>query len=480
MIEFLAGGSLVLLIIILLGLLGQILPLLNLVYTAASRLCRRFQLGRDSTYIQHQLNRVCDKLDYDAPGAVPHTPKIRWVNAQAMDQIRDKEVIICLAPGEPRARSLVKAALQYLATGFVPEARPYMPKALSEALDFSVARRIVQDEPEGQRVLMTDYIAQFTEANIDVAKWLGIFERLHAKNLFSLMFLPEIIRLGRRLYPAVPSESVRHEVEELTYLVNRLARRTIREEIVLDYIGAAVRVGVILFARNAVLDTYGEAAHWWRLMRKLRMDLDAIYLIAWTPRGLDAAQVIATRALREQLISNCAKKTFFATDVEGYPREHLIVACTPGVRIEHTPLSPEERLVDACVEVMPQILDQLMEIAAAGRIPGTLSIVAVQSLQEGFDAISLARAQVGRISEILGGEEVRVIQWSSEPADVIRAVLHIADYQGTEMIVDAQRQECLVGVISDSDAESIRGPDGAALRLAKKLTGWTVSVVDTN
>ncbi len=478
--DIVIGGAgsitLLLLVIYVLDKTDRLLSVLNKIYAGLSYISRWFQLGRDATYIEDQINRVGKKLDYDSEGALPHVPKVKFVAPSRLTEIKENEVVICLAPGESTSRSLVKAMLQYLAAGMVKEARPYMSTCLCQAMDLAVAREMSANDAEAQRILMTEFVGPVTETDAEVGKWFGICDRLLDKGFFSRILLPELARMGRYLYPAsAPSDETRNEASELTYFVNRIARRLDGEEVPLDYPGSAVRTGAMLFAKHEILNTYGEAAHWWRLRRQLRMGLQTLYLIAHRPRSIAAAQVVASRAARGRLISSYREKGFYSVNADGSTSEDMVIACIVGDHVEQAPQSPEERLVDEFETRVPEIADGLAEIVAIARDPGELSILAVRGMREGFDAVARLRTVIARVSRELGGEEVRVIPWSDDPAKVIGWALQLQKHEGAELVVDHEHQEALIAVCEATVLEAIRGKDGVALHLAHQLTGWRIT-----
>lgn len=475
-LTFMGSGVVVVIIIYVLAELNKIDAATSFVFRLCRRVSRRFQRGVDATYIQGEINRTCGSLDYDSPGAIPYAPKIRWVGVNGVDKVQDNEVIICLRSDESAAESLVKATLQYLPLAMVREARPYMLRAQSLAMDLAVAREIVINNPESQRILMKDYVANASETNAAFDKWMGIFTRLINSGMFSRMFLPEIGRMGRFLgLNTPPTRELMQEAENVAYFVNSLARREEREEIPLDLFGRTVRTGAILFAKSAMLDTYGEAAHWWRLRRKIRMGLDTIYLIAWSQRAMDVADVIARRALNEKMISSYREKRFARRTLDGSHEEDMVLACSVGVHIEEMPVSLEDRLVDACEAALPELVDGIVEIVALSRVPSHISIVALRSLREGYDVRLIAtRERSGLVSSELGNEPVRIIPWCDDPKELLTRVLSLRRYSGFSVLVDPDKKEALIGLPDLKAQIAVRGPEGSLLNAAEKLIVWRI------
>ena len=128
---------------------------------------------------------------------------------------------------------------------------------------------------------------------------------------------------------------------------------------------------------------------------------------------------------------------------------------------------------------IPEISSDVVQIKGIAREAGNRSKVAVYCEDESIDPIGSCIGQRGtRIQTIiteLGGEKVDLIQWSEDPKEYIIAALAPAAVIDVEF--NEEEKSAKVVVAADQFSLAI-GRGGQNVRLAAKLTGWNISVVD--
>ncbi len=166
----------------------------------------------------------------------------------------------------------------------------------------------------------------------------------------------------------------------------------------------------------------------------------------------------------------------------------------PGTRIkavlrqvEMTSRGPEIRLsrtsamlvASLFAQEIPEILNGTVEIRNIAREPGSRTKVAVTSNDEAVDPIGSCIGQRGtRIQTIireLGGEKVDVVLWDEDPATYIQSALSPAKTVSVELRDDEHL--AVVHVKPDQLSLAI-GKGGQNVRLAAKLTGWKITIVE--
>ena len=156
-----------------------------------------------------------------------------------------------------------------------------------------------------------------------------------------------------------------------------------------------------------------------------------------------------------------------------------VVACTLGNRGPEVIVSrAHPNIVRTVFESeIPEIQNGIVEIKAIAREGGSRSKVAVFSSQEGVDPIGACIGQRGtRIQTViseLGGEKVDIIQWDETPEAFISNAISPA--RVVSISLDTPNKVATVVVPPDQFSLAI-GKGGQNVRLAAKLTGWTITV----
>lgn len=126
---------------------------------------------------------------------------------------------------------------------------------------------------------------------------------------------------------------------------------------------------------------------------------------------------------------------------------------------------------------VPELAAGTIEIKVIAREPGSRAKVAVASVDERVDPVGALVGQRGvRVSTVtseLGGERIDIIEWSADPARFIEDALSPAEVLSVTLNEETHR--AAVEVTDDQQSLAI-GRGGQNVRLAAKLTGWSIDI----
>jgi transcription termination/antitermination protein NusA len=164
--------------------------------------------------------------------------------------------------------------------------------------------------------------------------------------------------------------------------------------------------------------------------------------------------------------------------IKVYVKEVGLRAKGPEIVLSRT---SEEIIKKVFYLEIPEVSNGLIEIKAVAREAGFRSKVAVATDSENVDPIGSCVGQRGaRIQTIiheLGGEKVDIINYSDDPRKFIANALSPAKVSSITTN-DAERK-ATVKVAEDQLSLAI-GKGGQNARLAAKLTGWKIDIVQDN
>ncbi len=140
-----------------------------------------------------------------------------------------------------------------------------------------------------------------------------------------------------------------------------------------------------------------------------------------------------------------------------------------------------EMLVELFRIEVPEIAEQVIEIRAAARDPGSRAKIAVKTNDGRIDPIGacvgMRGSRVQAVSGELGGERVDIVLWDDNPAQLVVNAMAPAEVES--IVVDEDTHTMDVAVAEDNLAQAI-GRGGQNVRLASELTGWTINVMSTD
>jgi N utilization substance protein A len=127
---------------------------------------------------------------------------------------------------------------------------------------------------------------------------------------------------------------------------------------------------------------------------------------------------------------------------------------------------------------VPEIYDQIIEIKAVARDPGSRAKIAVISKDSSIDpvgaCVGMRGSRVQAVVQELAGEKVDIIPWSSDPATFVVNALAPAEVSKVVLDPEARRIEVIV---PDAQQHIAIGRRGQNVRLASQLTGWDIDIV---
>ncbi|TMJ26513.1 MAG: transcription termination/antitermination protein NusA [Alphaproteobacteria bacterium] len=155
---------------------------------------------------------------------------------------------------------------------------------------------------------------------------------------------------------------------------------------------------------------------------------------------------------------------------ETIPRESL--------RVNDRSRSHPQFMAKLFTQEVPEIYDNIIEIKAVARDPGSRAKIAVLSHDSSIDPIGacvgMRGSRVQAVVQELQGEKVDIIPWSPEPANFI--VNALAPAEVSKVLMDEETTKAEV-VVPDDQLSLAIGRRGQNVKLASQLTGWEIDIM---
>jgi N utilization substance protein A len=157
--------------------------------------------------------------------------------------------------------------------------------------------------------------------------------------------------------------------------------------------------------------------------------------------------------------------------------------------ISEEPRGPQLILSRSCPEMLielfkievPEISEEVIQIRAAARDPGSRAKIAVKTNDQRIDpvgaCVGMRGSRVQAVSNELDNERVDIVLWDDNPAQLVINAMAPAEVES--IVVDEDNETMDVAVSADNLAQAI-GRGGQNVRLAGELTGWTINVMSTD
>ncbi|MDC0028499.1 transcription termination factor NusA [Gammaproteobacteria bacterium] len=130
---------------------------------------------------------------------------------------------------------------------------------------------------------------------------------------------------------------------------------------------------------------------------------------------------------------------------------------------------------------VPEISEQVIEIKAIARDPGSRTKIAVKTNDNRIDpvgaCVGMRGSRVQAVSSELGNERLDIVIWDDDPAQLLINSMGPAEI--TSIVLDEVKGTMEVAVTEDTLAQAI-GKSGQNVRLSSQITGWKLNVIDQN
>ena len=137
-----------------------------------------------------------------------------------------------------------------------------------------------------------------------------------------------------------------------------------------------------------------------------------------------------------------------------------------------------EMLIELFRIEVPEIAEEVIEIKAAARDPGSRAKIAVKTNDGRIDpvgaCVGMRGSRVQAVSNELGNERVDIVLWDDNPVQFVINAMQPAEV--ASIIVDEDNHTMDLAVAEDNLAQAI-GRGGQNVRLAGELTGWNLNVM---
>jgi len=140
-----------------------------------------------------------------------------------------------------------------------------------------------------------------------------------------------------------------------------------------------------------------------------------------------------------------------------------------------------EMLVELFKIEVPEISEEVIEIRAVSRDPGSRAKIAVKTNDGRIDpvgaCVGMRGSRVQAVSGELQNERVDIILWDDNPAQLVINAMAPAEVES--IVIDEDSHSMDVAVDEENLAQAI-GRSGQNVRLASGLTGWKINVMSTD
>jgi hypothetical protein len=305
------GSAVVVGLILGLFLLTQF-PSLKLVVSTIYRFfgatAKWFRRKSLETEVEGTMNSFSRSFNQDYTFAFLPECEVQWVTSGNQERVlRPGKAIIKLSfSRDDHDLNFYNAALAYVETGLLPDARPFLVRSTARGIDLVMIRMLLtRSRRNAIRVFNQKFIEQEDDAK---AAYLRL-EESDKESLFRQLLLPELHLFGQSVAQKTPNPAIQTETERFIDWFHELATRPAGELTKLSFESENIKVGVILVADPETFDRFGIKPYLRRANLYASRDHQCIYILARGQRRADIAARIGRELLNAGGYSPLNKRT---------------------------------------------------------------------------------------------------------------------------------------------------------------------------
>ena len=127
---------------------------------------------------------------------------------------------------------------------------------------------------------------------------------------------------------------------------------------------------------------------------------------------------------------------------------------------------------------VPEVAEHTVEIRSVAREAGDRTKIAVWSKNEKVDCVGacvgIRGSRVKGVVKELQGEKIDIVRWGENVEEYVRAALSPAEIASVKVLSEEEKK--VEVVVGDDQLSLAIGKNGQNVRLASKLTGWSIDI----
>ena len=265
--------------------LGQVQTIVAFLFRLFSWASRNIRLKAVSTQIQSRINVSADAIDSEVQGVMPYPMQIKWITkGEEQAHLKDGQVVVRVRNEFNDSRNIVSATMLYLKEGFLRKSRPYLDVNLLQALDLTVAWKILAADIDSDlsnyflNHVFNPAVNQEPLMQEDCDK----MNDLDEQGIMTRIFVREMRGIGTKIaaFGEKPTSDVRAETRNFADFLHTIVSSKKGATYPLNFVAQSIRAGVLPVARMETFARSGLRVHksWFR--KKTSMGVETVYVLA--------------------------------------------------------------------------------------------------------------------------------------------------------------------------------------------------------
>ncbi len=229
--------------------------------------------------IQGRINSYSKYLNNYVPEILPYGVRIEWVTGNITKEsfFRENKVIIKLNYHSNQDENVVRAVLEFITRGLLPDAKPHVDDKVIASVDYICVKKMLEKE---RRSSIQYYYSEILNPSMttdnEIKKYVSILNELDLMGYFTSIVLRELQILGLERKFSIPNEKEKEETRNfINFLNDKVVQKPRGINVDPTFIGEYIAVSIVYVARG---ESIGPHLKW--IKQCVIKNIKRIYLCA--------------------------------------------------------------------------------------------------------------------------------------------------------------------------------------------------------
>lgn len=261
----------------------------SLLWKAASNI-KRFTTFAHKRYLKHDLqgrvNEFTKGLSEEAPYLASKRVEVQWTEPPDVTRqgfLQDGHVIVRLRRDDPQESNFVHAAYMIVSSSLLHKLKKYISPSQRQAVDLKVMTDLLRKEkPSTVSLFLEEYLHPKTaKAGSKIPQLMDTFESIDEGGLFYQVLLQELELLGDKVFLGAKHKNSRVvvEVTKAIEFLERVATRSIGEDVPLYFDGDYCRFAIVIMGKRAKMTPSGEVYSTYIQKELVPKNIETLYIV---------------------------------------------------------------------------------------------------------------------------------------------------------------------------------------------------------
>ena len=251
-----------------------------------ARFTKRAEKAAVSRDIQSNMNSTIKELNSEFE--LPDLDKIevRWVdNERKMDAFIKSggKLVLAMEYHHNQDKNILNAARLYVSHCVTNVLQNYSELELKEAVDLTIIKRFLEEEKyEATLRYFFDESFDFDyEIKKKIMEYYKNMTQMQKRGIFTVIYLNELLRVGKIIYPTTEWEDVREELHRFTDFMSNVAHKQRGVDLeTLCFKDNNIKMGIVMIGKKDSLERYGIEIYLDWVKQYVEEGIEKIYIMS--------------------------------------------------------------------------------------------------------------------------------------------------------------------------------------------------------